>query len=1133
MKLQDLKAGMKVENLLPNQIAEIVAVKFHGENFAEITYKDEGGNLSSQIITAEQFKNLNAVEVSTQWKFTADAKIFRLTSEAYRLNLAYLFEPYLAVYSSLIEPLPHQISAVYEKMLTRQPLRFVLADDPGAGKTIMAGLLIKELTVRGDVKRCLIVCPGALVEQWRSELQEKFHLDFEILTGERINLSLNGNIFADINFGVVSIDILSRNADFKNKLAATDWDLIICDEAHKMSATVWGNDVKYTKRFKLGQLLGKITRHFLLLTATPHNGKETDFYLFMSLIDSDRFEGAKRIDTPPDVSDLMRRLVKEDLLTFEGKKLFPERLAYTVNYNLSAEEMKLYELVTDYVSEGFNRAERLTGNKKSSVGFAMTILQRRLASSPKAIYKSLERRTERLKKILREKKLSADAEKLFDIEDFDSGEDFPSGDFELKENELAETVTTAKTLRELQSEIQQLENLTEVAKKIFQSGRDKKWSELSKLLQDNEKLSKRDKLIIFTEHRDTLDYLQEKISALFGRDDLVATIHGGMNHKERANIQELFKHDKNIFILLATDAAGEGINLQNAHLMINYDLPWNPNRLEQRFGRIHRIGQKNICHLWNLVATETREGQVFNKLLKKLEEESAALGGKVFDILGKISFDNKPLRELLIEAVRYGNNPEVKKRLDEVVDKSFDADKLKSILRERSLTAEIFNTDKVFDINKNLERGEVHKLQPYFIETFFVEAFQKLGGQIYKRGNNRYEIVRVPSELRNQNLSGAPVQEKYKRICFDKKFCNLQGADDAILFAPGHNLLTAVNLQILKNFGKVLKQGTIFIDDNDDTKNFRLLFYVETKITDAAKQVLSKKVYFIELADGEKIIPSNSAPYLDYNFPTDLEREKIFAEIKNLQWLQNNLEDLAINYTTENFLLPQLQEVETNRKNYLDKLQREVEKRLENEISFWDMRSVELAEKDKLNSDKATSRVIELTDRLKQRTTEIELSRKITMSPPVVIGGALIVPRGYFAKNISSPENKSAVEKIAMQAVMKIEIELGNKPVDVSDKKCGYDIESVTADGKLRFIEVKGRNSDADTITVTQNEILTAFNAPENFILAIVRVDKNSAQIFYLQQPFTSKPDFNAVSVNYKISALLQGKVILTKNYNQ
>lgn len=365
-----------------NRIIEIIYVKPHGDSFVEITYKDDRGELGNQMISVDELAELNLVESSSQWKFDSNSEDFRLVSEAYRMSVAYLFETYLAIHSSLIEPLPHQISAVYEKMLPQQPLRFVLADDPGAGKTIMAGLLIKELMVRSDVLKCLIVCPRTLAEQWQEELQHKFHLNFEILTSERISLATSGNVFADVSCGIVSLDVLSRNKEFQSKLQAVAWDLIVCDEAHKMSATIWGNKLEYTKRFRLGQLLSKITRHFLLMTATPHNGNEENFHLFVSLVDPDRFEGAKRIKGHVDVSDIMRRLVKEDLLTFEGKPLFPERLAYTVSYNLSPQEVNLYELVTNYVSDGFNRADRLTGNKRVSVGFAMTLLQRRLASSP-------------------------------------------------------------------------------------------------------------------------------------------------------------------------------------------------------------------------------------------------------------------------------------------------------------------------------------------------------------------------------------------------------------------------------------------------------------------------------------------------------------------------------------------------------------------------------------------------------------------------------------------------------------------------------------------------------------------------------------------------------------------------------
>ena len=312
----------------------------------------------------------------------------------------------LAVHTSVVEPLPHQITAVYESMLPRQPLRFLLADDPGAGKTIMAGLLIKELIARGDLQRCLVVCPGSLAEQWQDELYRRFQLPFDILTNDKLEAARTGNWFLEANLVIARLDKLSRNEDVQQKLQVPDcrWDLVVCDEAHKMSATFFGGEVKYTKRYRLGQLLSSLTRHFLLMTATPHNGKEEDFQLFMALIDGDRFEGRFRDGVhAADVSDLMRRMVKENLLKFNGRPLFPERIAHTVPYTLSEAEARLYKVVTAYVREEFNRAEALENEQRAgAIGFALTILQRRLASSPEAIYQSLRRRRERLESRLRE-----------------------------------------------------------------------------------------------------------------------------------------------------------------------------------------------------------------------------------------------------------------------------------------------------------------------------------------------------------------------------------------------------------------------------------------------------------------------------------------------------------------------------------------------------------------------------------------------------------------------------------------------------------------------------------------------------------------------------------------------------------
>ena len=409
IKLEDLQPNAAVRGILPDALVTVVSVQWFGSEALELTYKTPAGKVANELLYRHDEPRLELVEQGRPWSFDGDGALFRLVSEAQRIRLAHLFDPVLAVHTSLVEPLPHQITAVYEAMLPRQPLRFLLADDPGAGKTIMAGLLIKELIARGDLQRCLIVCPGSLAEQWQDELYRRFHLPFEILTNDKLEAARTGNWFLETNLVIARLDKLSRNEDVQQKLQAPDcrWDLVVCDEAHKMSATFFGGEIKYTKRYRLGQLLSTLTRHFLLMTATPHNGKEEDFQLFMALLDGDRFEGRFRDGVhAADVSDLMRRMVKENLLKFDGTPLFPERIAYTVPYKLSDAEAHLYKAVTDYVREEFNRAEALENDKRAgTVGFALTILQRRLASSPEAIYQSLRRRRERLESRLRELEL--------------------------------------------------------------------------------------------------------------------------------------------------------------------------------------------------------------------------------------------------------------------------------------------------------------------------------------------------------------------------------------------------------------------------------------------------------------------------------------------------------------------------------------------------------------------------------------------------------------------------------------------------------------------------------------------------------------------------------------------------------
>src|SRR5208337_2382381 len=805
--LEEITPDSSIAGIVPDGLVTVVAVKWIGTVALEVTYRDAAGRLGSELLYRDREPTLTVATHGKPWSFDGDGALFRLVSEAHRISLAHLFDPLLAVHTSLVEPLPHQITAVYEEMLARQPLRFLLADDPGAGKTIMTGLFAKELMARGDLSRCLIVSPGSLVEQWQDEMDSRFHIPFEIMTNDKLKAARTGNWFQENPLVICRLDKLSRNADVQAKLEQTDWDLIVCDEAHKMSATYFGSEVKYTKRYRLGQLLAGLTRHFLLLTATPHNGKEADFQLFMALLDGDWFEGRFRDEVHgADVWDLMRRMVKENLLKFDGTALFPERIAYTVPYKLSEAEAHLYKAVTEYVREEFNRAEALENDKRAgTVGFALTILQRRLASSPEAIFQSLRRRRERLESRLRELEVLqrggqaapvvTPAFPALDAEDVEDLEDAPDNEVEAAEEEILDQATAARSMAELKIEIETLKGLGSLALAVRHSGTDTKWRELASLLGAifttaavEERTatvapSKRErevppptpsphqKLVVFTEHRDTLNYLEARITTLLGRKEAVVIIHGALGREQRLKAQESFKHDPAVRVLLATDAAGEGINLQRAHLMVNYDLPWNPNRLEQRFGRIHRIGQTEVCHLWNLVAEETREGDVYLKLLDKLEESRKALGGQVFDVLGKLQFEGRSLRELLIEAIRYGDQPDVRARLKTVLDKALDRGHLRDLLEERALAHDAMDASRVQRIREDMERAEARRLQPHYIESFFHEAFRLLGGSAKQREPRRFEVTHVPAPVRNRDRLigiGEPVLPRYERIAFEK-----------------------------------------------------------------------------------------------------------------------------------------------------------------------------------------------------------------------------------------------------------------------------------------------------------------------------------------------------------------------------
>ena len=1165
MLLADLKAGLALVGLEPELICTVRAVIPLAENAVQVIYQRPDGGIKERLLGTADEPNISLATTERPWGFDGDAAAFQLACEAKRIDLAFLFDPMMAVHTSNVDPLPHQITAVYESMLPRQPLRYVLADDPGAGKTIMAGLYIRELIMRADARRVLIVAPGSLVDQWKDELFEKFGLSFQIFTGGDAS-SPSGNVFEDHQLLIVRLDQMSRGEEddgnekkpslLQAKLCAAGWDLVVFDEAHKLSAHYFGTKVDKTARFRFAERLGKETRHLLLMTATPHNGKDEDFHLFLSLLDSDRFygkprDGAHKVDT----SDLMRRMVKEELVKFDNTPLFPERKAYTANYKLSDAEAKLYETVTNYVRTEMGKADQLAGSRKGSVGFALTTLQRRLASSPEAIYKSLQRRKNRLSDRLREEKLGDRGKQLLaeTVEKVpDDDDDLNADEQEVLEEKLVDQATAAKTVAELEAEIVILADLEKQAKAVVVSGSDRKWDELSKLLQNNPEMldahGRLHKIIIFSEHRDTLNYLHDKIAGVLGSANSIITIHGGTNKEERKKSQALFRSDPDTRVLIATDAAGEGVNLQCAHLMVNYDLPWNPNRLEQRFGRIHRIGQTEVCHLWSLVAKETREGDVWHRLLEKLAIVSEALKGKVFNILGDV-FEEKSLKELLIEAIRYGDKPEVRARLSQTIDHAFDHDHITTLLNRSALAQETMSADRLFRVKEEMDRAEARRLQPFFVRSFFLKAFNQLGGDIHRRESERYEITHVPAPVRERDrrLTGRnrrenePVLKRYDRVAFTRDAIqpsDKPGLARAVLMHPGHPLMLSITDMLLEQSANLLRQGAVLVDPADETDQPWLLFLLTHEIKSGDGVVLSKRMQFIRVNPDGTAVFAGWAPHLDLEPLAESDRP-LLSDLLTAPWIRTDQEKKAIALAASTLVPEHFKEVADRRIELVDKTLAAVHERLTKEIAFWTDREIKFkddlaAGRDmRLKIDNVKKTLEDLQSRLDGRKKELQAMRQVQNGTPIILGGALVVPVGLLHKvrgdgpgmtSVDAAARKK-IEMLAMNAVIKAEEAKGHRVVDVSAEKCGWDISSYAPNSTdPKHIEVKGRAKGADTITITHNELLYAFNQALKFELALVFVNEDDTVQgpHYLGNPFQREPEFGVASVNYKIAELLK-----------
>jgi len=772
-----------------------------------------------------------------------DAEKLRLLIESNRIRLAYTHDKQFAVSLSGIRTLPHQIEAVYQRMLPQPRLRFLLADDPGAGKTIMAGLLIKEMKLREAIERILILCPAPLTIQWQDEMLKWFGESFEIIFSAIDQQQLTNPW--DRSQVISSIDY-AKKEEVRERVWQQHWDLVIIDEAHKCSARTTsggqGREPKLdpTKRFVLASHLSANADHVLLLTATPHHGDEDKFAHFLRLIDPDLFPephllskqaAAVRKDIfrlGQDCPWALRRL-KEDLKDLDGKRIFPDRHACSVTFQLNSEEYSLYKAVTAYINEFIPRQ---TGQRRSSAALTRTVFQRRLASSTCAIHESLKRRLKKQQDLLEElerllpeqraRRLTAIQGRLPDPEHEDDDLDDESCD------QLINEYTGSEELNQLRMEISALKDLVEQARRVREQTGDSKLAALKKCLgeaQFRELKDGRGKLLIFTEHRDTMSHVRKHLDK-WGYT--TCEIHGGMNPRERKNTQDKFRTESQICV--ATEAAGEGINLQFCHLMINYDMPWNPMRLEQRMGRIHRIGQDRDVYVFNFVATESEDGQpviegrILLRLLEKLDLIKDALEGRVFDVIGEVlSVNDVNLTEMLREAAY---DP---RRLDEYIDQidRIDPEKLKKYEEATGIALARSHVDFSAFQRRNLEVEE-KRLMPRYVEAYFLTAANEVGLRISPRADGLWRIEHVLADLRSEHLVAVKkhgkAESSYRKITFHKHNLEQEAHLDAVLMGPGHPLYAAVDEKLNERLTS-FTGGTAFFIDPLRQEPYRLHFF--------------------------------------------------------------------------------------------------------------------------------------------------------------------------------------------------------------------------------------------------------------------------------------------------------------------
>ncbi len=1103
----------------------VISAKSIGRNQMRI----EAVGLETQCfynpLLSEEDARLVEILEERPFAFSSDGESLFLYLESHRIRNAFQFDPLYAVNVSQIDPLPHQIEAVYNYMMQNPRIRFLLADDPGAGKTIMAGLLLKELKYRGLVERTLIVVPGHLKDQWLREMKEKFQEHFSIVDRNVMNTEWGKNVFADKNQVIISMDF-AKQEDVRFALKDVKWDLCIVDEAHKMSAYKYGQKISKTQRYAFGELISRITTYLIFLTATPHRGDPENFRLLLDLLEPGFFANASMLSESIQNKDnpLFLRRLKEDLKDFEGAPIFPPRTVETIKYPLSDDEKKLYNAVTEYVEKHFNKALE---KEKRNVTFALTILQRRLASSLRAIRKSLERRYKRLIELYEKGSLIQEAGYTADASiDEDYIEDLEEKERWEKEEELLEKLTSAETLEELKDEIEKLESLVDMAKEVEKKGVETKLNELKKLMESEKLQETETKLLIFTESKDTLEYLVEKLRS-WGYS--VAYIHGGMNLDARIKAETDFKNQAQIMV--STEAGGEGINLQFCWLMVNYDIPWNPNRLEQRMGRVHRYGQRNEVHIYNLVAIDTREGRILSRLFDKLSNIRSHLGSdRVFDVIGEV-LAGKSLKDLIIEAIAN------RRTIDDILQdfERIPDEEAISKVREASLEALAVRHIDLTRILGEQRRAMENRLVPEYVEEFFKRAAKALNIKMEKRKDDLWRIASVPFEVRNQphefKTKFGEVGIEYAKVSFDKDTAANAKAE---FVAMGHPLLEAVVNTILSGYDQSAADGATFIDP--EGKKDGVVWFLEAEIKDGKNEVAGKRLFAVYQDLGSEGYKAEESDEKDTQNPPFQPLSFVSSAILwDLKPLSTDAADAApqkeepkqeISLDKDVVVFYVISEgLESYKKELLERRIRDAKikekygiRSLDSMIAESDgklasyyerqMKGENIPEVTIQNEQKKKE---DLENKRQRLQKEIEAETHLYPTEPKILGAVRVIP-GQLPPIAAGDEE---IEQIGMRTAMEHERKCGRTPEDVSLQNLGYDIRSYDEKGNYRYIEVKARAKEG-AVAITPNEWLMAQRLKEEYWLYVVANAATNPKLYFVPNPAAElEPDEEVDIVRY------------------